>query len=424
MKLILEPSFDTPLVSFHIANRRGTASDPLGAEGLVCHSAELGFRGAGPLSRDGFDEQVDGLGAALGLGTRRDYLSLRGTCLLRHLDTLFDLALSTIAEPRFEASEHEQLLRETRYELDDLRDDDASLVHRFFNRFMHPGYVYCRTALGTEESLDNISLDQSRALRSQLFRRDDLVLGVAGPLDKTQLGTLGERLAAAAPNASPLPASNLQPPARTPGRRLIVVDKPEREQCQVAIGHLAPVYGSEAYDRMQVAEAAFGGMFTSRLMQEIRVKKGWSYGVACTMFRARGSHGLQISLAPNSEDCAPAIARTLELFSELRTHGLDQDEFDFTRSYLQGSAAFERATANQRLFRSIQEEVYELPTGYADGFAPRLSTMSLGQVNEAISQNLHPQNLCVVVVARAEIVAPRLEALGWDSIEILPFDSY
>ncbi len=423
MKCILEPAFDTPLVSFHISNRLGTAVDPIGSEGLVCHTAEMGFRGAGFLGRNAFDESVDGLGAALGIGTRRDYLTLRGTCLLRHLDTLFELAVATIHLARFDADEHEQLLRETRYELDDLRDDDASVAHRFLNRYMHPGYTYCRTALGTEESLASISLEQSRDLHAVLFRHSDLILGVAGPIDESRLAKLASRLPQ---DTEPPPCTrpDLTPPPLTPGRRLVLVDKPKRQQCQVAMGHLAPVYGTVAHERMQVAEAAFGGMFTSRLMQEIRVKEGWSYGANCSMHRALGSHGLQMTMAPAAEVCAVAIARMLELYKELHESGLRQEEFEFTRSYLQGSAAFERATANQRLFRSIQEEVYGLPPHFADGFADRLSAMSVLEVNEGIANHTKPEALCVVVVATATEMLPRLEGLGWDSIEVVAFDSY
>ncbi len=175
---------------------------------------------------------------------------------------------------------------------------------------------------------------------------------------------------------------------------------------------------------MQVVEAAFGGMFTSRLMQEIRVKEGWSYGANCSMHRAKGQHGWQMTMAPGSEVCVKAIARVLELYSQLHSDGLAADELQFTRSYLDGSACFERATANQRLFRSIQEEVYDLPTGYADGFRERLAAMDLNQINATIAQHTQPNDICVVVVATAQAMQSQLESLDWDQVDVVPYDSY
>ena len=159
-------------------------------------------------------------------------------------------------------------------------------------------------------------------------------------------------------------------------------------------------------------------------MQEIRVKEGWSYGANCSMNQALGKHSLQLTMAPAAEVCPVAIARMLELYADLHDTGLSQDEFDFTRSYLQGSAAFERATANQRLYRTMQEEIYGLPKHFGDGFADRLTDMTVAEVNVAIAQHTKPRDLAVVVVATASSMLPELEGLGWDSIEVVAYDSY
>jgi zinc protease len=208
------------------------------------------------------------------------------------------------------------------------------------------------------------------------------------------------------------------------GRQLIIVDKPDRQQCQIVLGQLAPAYGGEDHELLRVAEAAFGGMFTSRLMQEIRVKHGWSYGAQCAMHRARGPHFLQVSLAPAADQCVAALTRTLEMYDELAEGGLSEDEFQFTRSYLAGSSAFSRATARQRLFRKVQEEVFDLDAGFGNEFPARLAAMECQAVNEALRRNLAPKDLCVVVVASAESMQDKLAAIGFDSVEVVDYRSY
>ncbi len=424
MKVIVEGAYDTPLVSFQIANRVGAAHEAPGHEGLVCHTTELSLRGAGSLDRLQLDEAIDSLGAGIGFGLRRDYVSLRANCLERHLDACFDLALQVLQEPRFDAEEHEKLLRETAYDLDDLRDDDATLAHRFFGKHCLPGYAYCRTALGTKESLQTLDLPMSSELFPRLMDPSQLVMGVAGPISESRAQSLADKISIGTSGPDPLPITELALPAGKSGRRLILVDKPDRQQCQIVFGQLAPTYGSDDHELLRVAEAAFGGMFSSRLMQEIRVKHGWSYGAQCAMHRARGPHYLQVSLAPASEQCAPALARSLQMYEELVEHGLTQDEFDFTCSYLIGSSAFSRATARQRLFRKVQEEVFEVPPGFGNAFPERLQGYDLASVNAAIARCLTPKDLCVVVVASAETVRAELETVGFDSIEVVDFRSY
>ncbi len=423
MKVIVEAAYDTPLVSFQIANRVGAAHEPAGQEGLVHHCAELSLRGAGALPRLELDESIDQLGAGIGFGLRRDYVSLRGSCLERHLDACFELALQVLCEPRFEASEHEKLVRETLQDLDDLRDDDASLAHRFFAKYCRPGYAYSRTALGTAESVGGISLSAVQELYPRLMHASELVFGIAGPVSESRAQSLADKIPMATA-AEPLPPPGLQLPPGPTGRRLILVDKPERQQCQILLGQLAPAYGTDDHEQLQVAEAAFGGMFSSRLMQEIRVKHGWSYGAQCAMHRARGAHFLQVSLAPAAEQCAAALTRTLEMYEELADAGLSEDEFQFTRSYLMGSSAFSRATSYQRLFRKVQEEIFDLPTGFGDSFPERLEACELSTVNAAVRRCLTPRDLCVVVVASAKSMRSTLEALPFDSVEVVDYREY
>ncbi len=423
MKIIVEPAHDTPLVSFQIANRVGSAHESPGSEGLMCHTTELSTRGVAQLDRQALDESIEVLGAGIGFGLRRDYVSLRANCLERHLDRCFELALQILKEPSFAEEEHEKLRRETINDLDELRDDDATLAHRFFAKHCLPGYAYCRTALGTQESLAALSLSAVRDLYPRLMHHDQLVLGMVGPVDEARAQALADKIPKDS-DLEPLPKTPLDRPGALPGRRLILVDKPDRQQCQIVLGQLAPIYGSTDHDLLRVAETAFGGMFTSRLMQEIRVKHGWSYGAQCAMHRARGKHFLQVSLAPGAEQCADALARTLAMYDELAEDGLKADEFEFTRSYLRGSSAFTRATAQQRLFRKVQEEVFDLSPGYGNAFPDRLASATCDEVNAAIARCLTPGELCVVVVATAETMKTRLEKLGWSSIEIVDYRSY
>jgi zinc protease len=254
------------------------------------------------------------------------------------------------------------------------------------------------------------------------MRRDELLFAVTGPLESDEVDQAAASLQVSS-EAEPLDAVDLTAPARPAGTKLIFVDKPERKQCQVLMGHLLPNYGSAAFDTLRVAETAFGGMFTSRLMQEIRAKNGWSYGAHASMIRAKGPHLLQIGLAPAVEVCPAAVERTMEMFGELVSEGLADEEFEFARSYLTGSAAFGRATARQRLFRQVQEQVFGLPLGFEDGFPDRIAELDNAQVSAALRQNFQPGNLSVVVVGTADTVLSKLEAIGFDEVEVHAYDS-
>ena len=183
-----------------------------------------------------------GLGAALDVGVSRDAVTLSGLALSRHLDAVIDLAADILAEPRFDEDEHARLLRETPQVLDEIRDDDSALATRWFDWLCCPGHPYGRTSLGTEASLARI---ERATPRSTLWQRevvaDNLVIGLAGDIDEATAARDRRRA-----STERLPARRRAPRARPsdrartpPGRRMILVDKPDRTQAQLRIGHLA-----------------------------------------------------------------------------------------------------------------------------------------------------------------------------------------
>src|SRR5205085_12381634 len=137
--------------------------------------------------------------------------------------------------------------------------------------------------------------------------------------------------------------------------------------------HVAVRYGDDDTPALAIAEAVFGGMFSSRLMQEIRVKRGWSYGAGCALRRSRLPHWFELWMAAGIDVAGPAVALALELFADYAATGPTDDEVDFARSYLVGSMPFHVATARQRMQLAVRDAVFDLPSGFTarlpDAFA-------------------------------------------------------
>ncbi len=422
-RLIVDASEDIPLVWFQIAIRGGSAGDPTGREGFTHHLFTLARRGAGALDRAALDEELDVLGASLSVSVDRDAARISALCLARNLDRVVELTADILARPRLEQEEHEKLLRETRMMLDEIRDDDSQIVARFFNRHCVPDHPYGRTVMGTEASLAQIDLAAIRGAYQRLVVPENLIIGVAGAVSPARAQALAERLVADLPGnpAPPLPA--VAGPPEPGGRRILVVDKPERTQSQILLGHLGPRYGTPEALPLIAIETAFGGAFTSRLMQEIRVRRGWSYGASASLHRSRGAHWFRMQLAPSAEVTPDALDLTWSLFEDVARHGITGEELAFAKTYLGGSLPFHVATARQRVRVAVQNELFGLPEDYARTLPEQLSRLSHDEVVQAARTWLHPDKCLAVVVATAETMVPRLQALRHDSLEVVPYDA-
>jgi len=422
--VIVEPSPDTPLVWFDVSIRGGAALDPPGVEGLHRHAALLARRGAGRRDRAELDETLDGLGAALDVGVSRDSVTLSGLALSRNLDSVVELAADVLAEPRFSDDEHARLLRETPQVLDEIRDDDSALATRWFDWLCCPGHPYGRTSLGTETSLGRIE----RAAAVELWRRevvaDNLVIGLAGDIDDATAQRVVARL------TERLPAMPRLAPARDPSatpngaRRVIVVDKPDRTQAQLRIGHLSVRYGDPDTAALAVAEAVLGGMFSSRLMQEIRVKRGWSYGAGCALRRSRMPHWFEIWMAAGIDVAGPAVQLTLELLHDYAERGPTDDEVDFARSYLVGAMPFHVATARQRMQLAVRDAVFELPAGFTARLPEALGALAATDVRAACRRCLRPDAAVTVAVTTAAQARKALETAGAGALTVVKHDEY
>jgi len=423
--VIVEPSPDTPLVWFEVSIGGGAALDPKGVEGLHRHAALLARRGAGSRDRTAMDDALDGMGAMLDLGTSRDTISMSGLVLSRHLDAVIDLAADILAAPRFDDDEHQRLLRETPQALDEIRDDDHSLAQRYFDWLCSPGHPYGRTALGTETSIKRIE----RSAVSELWKRevvaDNLVIGLAGDIDDTvaarTVARLTERLPRGGAGRQTITETTTEAPR---GRRLILVDKAERTQAQLRIGHQSIRYGHPDTAAFTIAESIFGGLFSSRLMQEIRVKRGWSYGIGCALRRARLPHWFEITTAAGIEVAGQALSVTLDMLADYAANGPTDDEVDFVKSYLVGAMPFNVATARQRMQIAVRDAVFDLPSGYSVKIPEVLAQLSANDVRAACAKHLRPADAVTIAVTTAETASAALASANAGALTIVKHDEY
>lgn len=423
--IIVEPSPDTPLVWFDIAIRGGASADPPGVEGLHRHAALLARRGAGTRDRHALDETLDSLGAMLDVSVSRDAVSVSGLALSRHLDAVIELAADVLAEPRFSEEEHARLLRETPQVLDEIRDDDSALATRWFDWLCSPGHPYGRTSLGTEASLKQIERAAAIALWKREVVADNLVIGLAGDIDEATAARCVQRLVGRLPSGARAP--EIAAPAtlgERRGRRLILVDKPDRTQAQLRIGHVSLRYGHPDTAPIAIAEAIFGGMFSSRLMQEIRVKRGWSYGAGCALRRSRLPHWFEIWTAAGIEVAGGAVALILELMADYASKGPTDDEVEFARSYLVGAMPFHVATARQRMQLAVRDAVFDLPAGYTANLPAAFAQLTPADVRTACAANLRPDDAVTVAVTTAEHAETALSAAAAGPMTVVDHDEY
>jgi zinc protease len=256
------------------------------------------------------------------------------------------------------------------------------------------------------------------------YVRGNLVLGFAGDVTEEDARRLGERISGALAEGAPAP-DDVPEPTATKGRRLVFVDKPERTQTQILIGALGTWPHDPDHVPFSIGCAVFGGTFTSRLMHEVRSKRGWSYGAYARLAIERHRHAFSMWTFPAANDAAPCIELELGMLAELVQKGVTPREATFMKRYLTRSHAFDVDTAAKRLHEELDVELLGLPRDYYSRYIEHIDAVTPEAANLAIKARLSSDDLRIVVVGTKEQIFDQVCAAipNLASSEVVPFDA-
>ena len=421
--VFVESSDALPIVSVLVAFRSGSAFDPEGREGLARIAARMIRRGAEGLTAQVIEETIDSLGGELAADASPSALTVHFEVIRRNLDAFVDLVARLFSAPTFDEGELGRLLRESEAELIEARDSDRGLASRAFRRTLFAGHLYGRRVSGSIASLRSIRREDVAAFYKSHYTRANAVVAISGDIDEAEGQALADRLLAGLPVGERV-ADPVPPPARKPGRHLVFVDKADRTQTQMVIGGLGTDANDPDHFPLIVANNVFGGTFTSRLMQEVRAKRGWSYGASSRVGFDRQRDAFTMWTAPKATDAAACLALQLELLHSWRDAGVTADELSFVQRYLVRSHAFEVDTARKRVHQRLEAELFSLPAGYHEKYLERVEAVTVESANAAVRARISEDDLVIGVVGThteiGEAIAAAIPNLA--SVTVAPFD--
>jgi len=424
MGVVVEPSPALPLVSVVVAFRSGSAHDPVGLEGLGRLTGRMLRRGSEGWSSEAIEETIDFLGGEFAADVSASATVVHFEVIKRSLEPFLQLVSAVLCQPVFDAAELDRLKREVVAEIIESRDSDGLLCGRAFRRTVFAGHPYGRRVSGQISTLMTITRDDIVKFYKTHYTRANAHVIVSGDVDVEEGQALAARLLEGLPAGEriddPVPE-----PKPVSGRKLVFVDKPERSQVQMAIGGIGTHPTDEDHIALLVANTAFGGTFTSRLMQEIRVKRGLSYGTSSRLGVDRRRESFMMHAAPKASDAPLCLQLMLDQLHEVRENGITADELAFVKKYLIRSHAFEVDTARKRAHRKLEAALFDLPEGYYETQNARIEAVTLEQANAALRRRLSEDDMVIAVVGthaeHGKLIAEAIPRLG--SVDVVPFDS-
>jgi predicted Zn-dependent peptidase len=401
---------EVPLVQFVLSVPGGGREDAKLA-GLASFTAEMMDEGADTLDAFGISARAEYLGAALTTGAGWDDLNVSLKVPTRTMDSALSLMADVALRPTFAGRE---VARQRDLRLAAIlqqQDQPATVAGLAFSALLFPaGHPYHQSLGGDSASTAALDSAVVRRFYQRVFRPSGATLVAAGDVTLAQVRRAAQQYFGVWRGGHTSPVS--RPSSfQAPATAVYLVDKPGAPQSVIRIGAPGVERGNPDYDAIEVMNTILGGSFSSRLMTNLRERKGYTYG-AGSAFEYRPLPGPFLAgAAVRSDVTDSALVEFLKEIRGIRDSVVSPTELARAKAYLALGLAGEFETTSQMTARVGELLRFRLPLDYYNSYVPRVQAVTAAEVQRVARAYLHPDRLTVVIVGDLAKVRPGVEAL-------------
>ncbi|MBE9181042.1 insulinase family protein [Oculatella sp. LEGE 06141] len=396
LRVLLLPSDTIPMVNLSGWVEAGSSFDPENKAGLASLTAENLLNGTQTRDALTIATSLEDEGASLSFSAAREGVSINGYALPEKLPTLLQTLTDVLQQASFPADQLELSRQRSLISLKVELDDPQQLGWRLFRQAIYPAN-HPFHSFPTEETLSRISqADLARFYRTH-YRPDTTVLALVGNFNPDEVRSLlntsfgnwqaeGKAPRLRVPSVS-LPRSTTQVSRAIPGKAEAVT--------YMGYNGIAR-QDSRYYAALVLNEILGGNTLSSRLGTEIRDRQGLTYGINSFFQAGINSGPFAVVMQTAPEDVNQAIDSTLALLKQLRQHGITNAELEAAKRSIMSTYPVELSDPNYLTYSILRNEIYGLDLEEIRQFPQQIEAVTLDQVQQAIEDLIHPDNLVIV----------------------------
>ena len=417
MEVVYARSTTVPTTRVAVEFDAGVAADP--ADALGTQTLMLAALTEATTSRDvvALNEEQERLGAAVNAFAGVDRTTVSLTALTANLEPSLDLLADVIRNPAFRTSDVDRLraqqLAGIAQEMSSPNGMGARALPGVLYGSAHP-YGRAWSGLGETAAVQGLDRDDLAAFHARWIRPDNARVFIVSDRPLAELTPMLEaRFGAWAPPAVARGTKAFDaavPPAQP---RIVLIDRPQSPQSLILGGLVLPVTGRDDLVAFQAANEVIGNGFLSRINQDIRETRGWSYGLNGRITLAEQRSPYLVTAPVQSNRTGESIAVLIQQYKDfLSAKGVTEAERERTinGNVRQLPGGFETSAAVLNALRT--NALYGRPDNYWETLGPRYEALSAADMDAAARRVIKDAEFVWVVVGDAKVVKPQLESLG------------
>ena len=408
-----------PLVSARLSFDAGSADEIPGKPGVAIMTAALLTQGTSTRTAPQIATEIEQLGAQIGTNPGIDFNTVFANAPTDVFPQAVTLMADLVRNPVFAAEEVE---RQRVQGMDSMRitlSTPGPVAALAAARVIYGDATYGAPTVGTLASLPSITRDDVAAFHQRRYRPSEAMLVFSGAITEAQARTLAQSAFGDWRDTNATVDSRVSPIGAPLPPRVVVIDQPGAGQAAVTVA-LRGISRTDAdYFPLTLGNTLLGGSFTSRLNQEIRIKRGLSYGTRSSL-GVRREDGLFTASAQTRNDAAVEVADLiLAELTRLATTQPTDSEMTTRQAILTGAFGSSLETVDGLGSLVANLALYDLPMSELSAYAGRVRALTPEQVQAAFAEHLPTDRASLIIVGDASTFIDALRAKH-PNVEVIP----
>jgi zinc protease len=387
-----------PIIALHFSFKGGASQDPADKPGVAYMLTSILDEGAGDMSAAQFHERMEELAVKMRFDAGRDNFTASFETLSMNRDQAFELLRLALTKPRFDKDAVERMQSQLLANLAFSERDPDRVAAREWFKIAFAGHPYARPVEGTKESLPKIGKEDLEGYRRRVFARDTLKVSVVGDIDAKTLGALLDRVFGELPAKSGVAAVPAPAAPFGPRQQVIEMNVP---QSVATFGHGAILRKDPDFIPAFIINYVLGGGgFNSRLMEQVREKRGLAYSVHS--YLSTYDHvGLYLGgVATKNEAILQSIDVIREELKRMADEGPTEVELANAKSYLTGSYPLRFDTSPKIASQLLGIQMEELGIDYIDKRNGLIEVVTIDDVRRVAKRILKSDAMIITIVGK------------------------
>jgi zinc protease len=397
LRVYYEQSPELPMLDIRLVFDAGSARDG-DKPGLASLTSGQIFNGTKEMGLETIAERLDDVGAVYGSGSLRDmaWIKLRTVTRKESQPQALDTFLKVLAGPSFPQKDFARAQKQALISLKAEEQSPAQIASKAFYKAVYGDHPYASPVSGTPESVAAISRQDLADFYQRYYVASNAILVIVGDIDEAGAHELAQRIDAVLEPGEKAP--DLPPVPELKEAKKVYIPFPS-EQAHVFIGQPGMLRGDKDYFPLYVGNHVLGGSgFTSRLVKEIRSKRGLAYSVYSYFLPMHVKGPFMAGLQTKVDQTDEAVDLVFDTIKKYREEGPTEKELKASKQNITGGFPLRVASNSDRVDYLGLIGFYQLSLNYLDEFTPQVEAVTAKQIRDAWQRRIHPERMVTVIV--------------------------